>query len=103
MCDRFTFLFEWEHNQYEASCCRSSEPEGRTKYAVTFQPPNPFPQFGDQSHDLFSEADGRFYCLGNSDKGCLYFRANLICWLKKYLLEQERTGTSESMDKNGYV
>lgn len=87
MSDRFTFLFEWESNQYEASCVRTFENEGQTKYAVTFKPPNPFPQFGDQPHYLFAEPDGRFFCWESSDKGCLYFRINLIRWLKKYLMK----------------
>ncbi|HRP56341.1 hypothetical protein [Agriterribacter sp.] len=87
MSDLFTFLFEWEHNQYEASCFRSAEDKGLTKYAVTFKHPNPFPQFGAEPHNLFVEQDGRFYCRGSSDKGCLYFRANLIRWLKKHLKE----------------
>ena len=98
MPDRFTFLFEWEYNQYEAFCFRSLEDNGQTKYAVTFKPPNPFPQFGDQPHNLFTEPDGRFYCWGSSDKGCLYFRANLIHWLKKYLQEQERLSRNEGPD-----
>ena len=89
MSDRFTFLFEWECNQYEASCMRTFEDKGQIKYAVTFKPPNPFPQFGDQPHNLFTEPDGRFYCWGSGDKGCLYFRANLIRWLKKYLQEEQ--------------
>ena len=88
MSERFTFLFEWEYDQYEASCVRA-EDKGQIKYAVTFKPPNPFPQFGDEPHNLFTETDGRFYCWGSSDKGCLYFRANLIRWLKKYLQEEQ--------------
>lgn len=92
MEEQFTFLFEWEGNRYEASCFRTIEDNGQTKYAVTFKSPNPFPQFGASPHDLFAERDGRLYCWGSSDKGCLYFRVNLIRWLKKHLQEQEHPG-----------
>lgn len=91
MSGKSTFAFEWENRIYKAYYSRSVELSGQIKYTVTFHEPNPFPQFGDEPHEFFCQSYGKFCCVGSNDTSWIYFRVNLMQWLKKHLEGEDST------------
>ncbi|HEX5027060.1 MAG TPA: hypothetical protein VFV68_17385 [Agriterribacter sp.] len=103
MCGKSTFTFEWENRTYRAYYSRSMEANGQIKYTVTFPEPNPFPQFGEEPHELFCESYGKFCCVGSNDTNWIYFRVNLMQWLKKHLERQDRMSLSLPSNDNEHL
>lgn len=85
MFNKSTFVFEWKGHTYNAYYSRNVEQNGQLKYLITFSQPNPFPQFGDEPQELFCPSYGKFCCTGSNDMDWIYFKVNLMQWLKKHL------------------